>query len=410
MKKYKIIIIGAGPAGMMAAYAAKQHTDSILIIEKNEKTGKKLYITGKGRCNITSSVDISEYFENITSNPNFMYSSLYGFTNLDLMDFFNKQNLSLKEERGNRIFPESDKSSDVINALNKANKGIEISLNTTVKDVNASKEGFIVTCSNGTFLTEKLIVATGGLSYPTTGSTGDGYRFAKTFNHSIVTPKPSLCPLTTNDINLELVSGITVKNAKISVFIEGKKKKEEFGDFLFTHRGISGPIILTLSDFITEYDPKKVEMYCNFKPAIPEKELDERLLIDISTNPKKDLLSLLSGYFPKNLAQFLLLNNDLDEKMKVHEINKEIRQKIKSLITNYKFKYKSVDDIKYAIITKGGIDVKEINPQSMESNIVKNLFFCGEVIDVNAYTGGFNLQIAFSTGYLAGKSAGEKEI
>lgn len=405
MKKYDIIIIGGGPAGMMAAYAAQTQNKRVLLLEKNEKLGKKLYITGKGRCNITSSLDISDFFENIPRNSNFMYSSLYGFTNYDLIEYFNSHNLSTKEERGSRIFPVSDKSSDVISTMTKSLKNVVVELNSRVSKIEKIKNEFHVNTDTKKYISDKLIIATGGLSYPTTGSTGDGYKFAKGFGHEIIDTKPSLSPILTKDEGLDLVTGITVKNATIKVYIDGKKKKEEFGDFLFTHRGISGPVIITLSDFITDYDSKRVKVYCNFKPAIPDVELEKRLLKEIDENPKKDLISLLSLYFPKNIATFLLRNSQLNEQMKVHEITKTIRTEIKELITNYEFKFESVDDIKYAIITKGGVSTDELNPSTLESKLIEGLYFCGEIIDVNGYTGGFNLQIAFSTGHLAGLSA-----
>lgn len=405
MKKYDIIIIGGGPAGMMAAYAAQTQNKRVLLLEKNEKLGKKLYITGKGRCNITSSLDISDFFENIPRNSNFMYSSLYGFTNYDLIEYFNSHNLPTKEERGSRIFPVSDKSSDVISTMTKSLNNVVVELNSRVSKIEKIKNEFHVNTGTEKYISDKLIIATGGLSYPTTGSTGDGYKFAKGFGHEIIDTKPSLSPILTKDEGLDLVTGITVKNATIKVYIDGEKKKEEFGDFLFTHRGISGPVIITLSDFITDYDSKRVKIYCNFKPAIPDVELEKRLLKEIDENPKKDLISLLSLYFPKNIATFLLRNSQLNEQMKVHEITKTIRTEIKELITNYEFKFESVDDIKYAIITKGGVSTDELNPSTLESKLIEGLYFCGEIIDVNGYTGGFNLQIAFSTGHLAGLSA-----
>lgn len=405
MKKYDIIIIGGGPAGMMAAYAAQTQNKRVLLLEKNEKLGKKLYITGKGRCNITSSLDISDFFENIPRNSNFMYSSLYGFTNYDLIEYFNSHNLPTKEERGSRIFPVSDKSSDVISTMTKSLNNVVVELNSRVSKIEKIKNEFHVNTGTEKYISDKLIIATGGLSYPTTGSTGDGYKFAKGFGHEIIDTKSSLSPILTKDEGLDLVTGITVKNATIKVYIDGKKKKEEFGDFLFTHRGISGPVIITLSDFITDYDSKRVKIYCNFKPAIPDVELEKRLLKEIDENPKKDLISLLSLYFPKNIATFLLRNSQLNEQMKVHEITKTIRTEIKELITNYEFKFESVDDIKYAIITKGGVSTDELNPSTLESKLIEGLYFCGEIIDVNGYTGGFNLQIAFSTGHLAGLSA-----
>lgn len=410
MRKYDITIIGGGASGLMAAYSAsKNKNKNILLLEKNEKFGKKIYITGKGRCNITNDCDVEDFFDNITRNPEFMYSSIYNFTNKDTIKFFENQSLKLKIERGKRVFPSSDKSSDVINCLiNSLGKNVDKKLNEEVKNIEFLNNKYYIYTNKDKYETEKLILATGGLSYPGTGSTGDGYSFSKSLGHKIINLKPSLCPIVLNNYSEKQgVVGLTVKNSTISLFYKKKKLEEIFGDFLFTHKGISGPIILTLSDILTDLEDEFVELYCDFKPAIPFKELEERFLEDIDKNPKKNLKNILSNYFPQRLADYILLSATFNSDIKMYEINKEIRKEILNLMKNYKFDYLKVDHIRQAIITKGGVNTLEINPSTMESKIHKNLYFCGELIDVNALTGGYNLQIAFSTGYLAGMSASE---
>lgn len=406
MKKYNTIIIGGGASGMMAAYAASiNNNKDILLIEKNEKLGKKIYITGKGRCNVTNSCDTEDLFNNITTNSSFMYSSIYTHSNFDTMNFFETQGIALKVERGNRVFPKSDKSSDIIKGLEKSLKNIEIKLNTNIQSIQKNDNTFTIKSNHDVYYSEKVIIATGGVSYPGTGSTGDGYEFAKNLGHNIIKIKPSLCPVLLKDENLERVIGLTVKNAKIKIIYKNKLINEEFGDFLFTHKGISGPIILTLSDVLTDYDANDVELYCNFKPSIPINELDNRLVSDFNNNSKKQLDNFISNYFPQRLGEYLLLSSNINPKMKLHEINKQTRKELINMMTNYKFNYLGLDDIRNAVITKGGVNTLEINPSTMESKLCEGLYFCGEIMDVSALTGGYNLQIAFSTGYLAGVNA-----
>lgn len=403
MKKYDLIIVGGGAAGMMAAYAASRDKKlEILLLEKNEKLGKKLYITGKGRCNVTNSTDISEFFENITRNPEFLYSSLYSFDNKAVMKFFNDYGVLLKEERGKRVFPQSDKSSDIIKALSKSISGVTVLLEEEVIDLYKNKESFFVITKNNEYISDKVIIATGGVSYPGTGSTGDGYKYAKKLGHKIINPIPSLVPVLLNDDDVKMVTGLTVKNVELTVYIDNKKVITHFGDFLFTHRGISGPLVLTISDMLGDIEPNRVKISCNFKPAIPIEELENRILKDIDSNPRRELKTLLIEYFPKSLGEYLLKKLDINEKLKLHEIDRNIRKNIINIMTNYFFDYKSLDHIRQAIVTKGGVSTIEINPKTMESKIIPGLFFCGEVIDVSGLTGGFNLQIAFSTGYAAG--------
>lgn len=404
MKKYDLIIVGGGPSGMMAAFAAKNNgVENILLIEKNEKLGKKLYITGKGRCNITNNSDISDFFSMITTNSDFMYSSLYNFTNESLIDFFSKYGLPTKVERGGRVFPKSDKASDVIKALEKSIAGVEVLLNTEVNQLSKPNL-FELRTNKGKFSCEKLIISTGGITYPGTGSTGDGYKFAKDFGHEIINPKGSLLPLKLNKKSIAKVSGLTVKNSEINIYRKGKKINSYFGDFLFTHTGISGPIVLSMSDYLTDYKVEEINLRCNLKPAIPNNELDKRLLKDIDDNPKKHLKNILPNYLPKSLVEFLLINSNIDGDIKLSDITKKTRKDIIDLMQDFDLGYIGPMEDSLGIITKGGINTNEIDPSTMESKLVEGLYFCGELINVSALTGGYNLQIAFSTGYNAGKS------
>lgn len=403
MKKFDLVIVGGGASGMMAAYVASTFENkNILLIEKNEKLGKKLFITGKGRCNVTSSMDISDFFDYITRNPEFLYSALYSFDNKDLMNFFTTRGIPLKEERGKRVFPKSDKSSDIIKAFENSITKININLNEEVLDIDKETSYFKIKTNKDIYYSKKVIISTGGLSYPGTGSTGDGYKFARKFGHTIIEPKASLCPILLNDEDVNLVTGLTVKNAELTVYLDGKKFITNFGDFLFTHRGISGPLVLTISDYISGIDSSRVKIKCNFKPAIPFKELEERVLKDINLNPKRELKTFLGEYFPKSLGEYLLRKLNYKDDLKLHEIYKEMRKEILKIMTDFEFNFKSLDHIRQGIITKGGVSTLEIDPKTMESKIIPNLYFCGELIDVSALTGGFNLQIAFSTGYAAG--------
>ena len=407
MSKEKIIVIGGGPAGMMAAIQAGKKPDvEVMLLEQNEKLGKKLFITGKGRCNITNSQDISEFFENIPQNREFMYSALYTFTNDNLIDFFNQMGVETKIERGNRIFPVSDKSSDVIKALETAMRasGVSVSLNTKVVSVSKYGDYFTVKTNAGNYQCDKLIIATGGLSYPVTGSSGDGYRFGKSMGHSVSQLHPSLVPVILKDDFLDELQGLSIKNAEISLVVKEKVKHREFGEFLFAHNGITGPIVLTLSQYISDYANGDVKLFCNFKPALDEKTLDLRLQREISENSNKQIITVMYNLLPRSLAAVVLNRAEVDEKTPCNQITKVNRLAILNQIRKFEFSFDSLADIKLAIITKGGMNLKEINSSTMESKIVENLYFCGEMLDVNGFTGGFNLQIAFSTGYLAGMS------
>lgn len=404
-----VVVIGGGPAGMMAAIKAAEK-NKVILIEKNEKLGKKLFITGKGRCNITNSKDIGEFFDYINRNPDFLYSSLYSFTNNDTINFFNSRGVKLKIERGDRVFPESDKSSDIINALENEmiNKNVSVLLNSRVDKIIANDNKIIsVLLSNEREIVgDYFIIATGGLSYPQTGSTGDGIRFSSRLGHSIIPTQASLVPIEVEEKWIAELQGLSLKNVSLS--LKNEKSKiiyEDFGEMLFTHFGISGPIVLSGSRFVN--NEKKLRAVINLKPALSSEELDKRIQKDFNKYINKDFKNSLSELLPSKMIDIIIKLSKIDENRKVNLITREERKRLGELLQNLTFNIKGLRPIAEAIITQGGINVKEINPSSMNSKIVSNLYFAGEVIDVDALTGGFNLQIALSTGFLAGSKVGE---
>lgn len=405
----KVIVIGGGPAGMMAAITAADKY-KVFLIERNEKLGKKLFITGKGRCNVTNKKDISDFFDYIPGNPEFLYSSLYTFTNENTIEFFNSRNTPLKTERGDRVFPKSDKSSDIIKALEKEleDKGVKIMLNSPVRDIKV-KNNLIhsVILQNGLEIEgDYFIIATGGASYPQTGSTGDGYKFASKVGHKISNIKPTLVPLEIEDPWVKNLQGLSLKNVELKI-INSKSKEvyKDFGEMLFTHFGISGPIVLSSSRYVKENEDQYAVL--NLKPALTFEELDKRIQKDFNKYINKDFKNSLNDLLPKKLIDTIIKLSNIPEDKKVNSITKEERRNLCSLIQNLKMKIKGFRPIKEAIVTSGGINVNEINPSNMQSKIIPNLHFAGEVIDVDGYTGGFNIQIAFSTGYLAGTMVGD---
>ncbi|MCY6372551.1 NAD(P)/FAD-dependent oxidoreductase [Clostridium ganghwense] len=406
----KVVVIGGGPAGMMAAiFAAKKY--EVTLIEKNNKLGKKLFITGKGRCNITNNKDISDFFEYIPVNPSFLYSSLYSFTNENVMSFFKKLGVELKVERGDRVFPKSDKSSDIIkafeNELNK--KNINIMLNSHVKKIISKDKNIIkVVLQDNTEITgDYFIVTTGGKSYPQTGSTGEGLLFSKELGHHIVTPKPALVPIEVKENWIKDLQGLSLKNVSFLIKDErGKILYEEFGEMLFTHFGISGPIVLSGSRIVNTKSNLKAVI--NLKPALTHEELDKRIQKDFNKYCNKDFKNSLNDLLPQKLIGKIVELSGIDENKKVNSITKEERKKLIYLLQNFELDIKGLRPIAEAIVTTGGINVKEVDPSNMKSKIIDNLYFAGEILDVDAYTGGFNLQIALSTGYLAGISIGEQ--
>jgi predicted Rossmann fold flavoprotein len=401
----KVVVIGGGPAGMMAAIAASDK-NSVVLVESNDRLGKKLFITGKGRCNITNAKDISEFFEYIPGNPNFMYSSLYSFTNEDTMNFFEKLGVELKVERGDRVFPKSDKSSDIINAFSDAlkNNKVEVKLRSKVAmiEMGDNKINHIVLEDNTIIKGDYFIICTGGVSYPLTGSRGDGLVFGKAAGHKIIKPKPSLVPIELKETWVKELQGLSLKNVKIKI-LEGKKVLfEDFGEMLFTHFGISGPIVLSASRVVNEN--KSLNVSINLKPALTDEELDKRLQKDFQKFINKDFKNALDELLPQKLIDVIVRLSEIDENKKVNSITREERKRLIHLIQNLDFSIKGLRPVEEAIVTAGGIDTKEIDPSTMKSKLIHNLSFAGEVIDVDAYTGGYNIQIAISTGYLAGKN------
>jgi predicted Rossmann fold flavoprotein len=405
----KVVVIGGGPAGMMAAIAAANDHKTILI-EKNEKIGKKLFITGKGRCNITNAKDISEFFDYIPGNPHFLYSSLYSFTNEDTMNFLKNLGVNLKVERGGRVFPESDKSSDIIKAFEKEilNRNISIELNSKVKEViyNNNIIEAVKLEDNRLIQGNYFIICTGGLSYPQTGCSGEGHKFAKTLGHTITKIRPFLVPIELKEDFIKELQGLSLKNVELSI-VDSKDKilYKEFGEMLFTHFGISGPLVLSGSRAVTEENGLKAII--NLKPSLSSTELDKRIQKDFIKYINKDFKNSLDDLLPKKLIEIVIKLSEIDPNKKVNLVTKDERKKLVNLLQNFTLAIKGLRPISEAIVTAGGVNIKEIDPSTMQSKIIKNLYFAGEVMDVDAYTGGYNIQIALSTGYLAGTSIGK---
>ena len=394
---------------MMAAITAARRGFKVTLVEKNEKLGKKLFITGKGRCNITNAGDSEDLFNSIVTNRKFMFSSFNGFSNYDTLGFFDELGLHIKIERGNRVFPESDHSSDVIGALNRELKrlSVDVRLNTEVKDiiVNGGKAtGVVVKCSGkeSTIQADNVIVATGGNSYQSTGSTGDGYRFARKLGHSVTPIVPALVPFNVAEDWESDLQGLSLKNVSI-VVLDGKQEiYSDFGEMLFTHFGVSGPLILSASSFAARrIKEHPLKLVIDLKPALSQEQLDERILRDFDEEKNKAFKNSLDKLLPKKMIPVIVRLSDIDGNKKVNEITKQERQRLVSLIKGLELTITGLRGFNEAIITQGGINVREINPTTMESKLVKNLYFAGEVLDVDALTGGFNLQIAWSTGYAA---------
>ena len=423
----KVIVIGGGPAGMMAALAAAGIGHEVLLLEKNEKLGKKLYITGKGRCNITNSGDMEDLFANVMTNAKFLYSAFYGYDNLMVMDFFEQEGLAIKNERGNRVFPASDHSSDVINTLQRALKkaGVDVKLYTEVESILFEdrtdadeldkkeahqivkgvqlKSGLVD--GKKTVMADAVIVATGGFSYQATGSTGDGYRFARDMGHTVTEIYPSLVPFNTKEDYVKEMQGLALKNVTVRIFDGKKKLYEDFGEMLFTHFGVSGPLLLSASAKISpKFTSKELQMEIDLKPALDDEQLDKRILKDFEEAKNKQFKNSIGKLFPTKMIPVVLELSEIDPDKKVNEITREERASFVKLIKAFPVTLNGLRDFKEAIITKGGVKVNEINPSTMESKKVKNLYFCGEVLDLDALTGGYNLQIAWSTGHLAGIS------
>lgn len=405
----KVIVIGGGAAGMFAAIQAAKKGHQVVLLEKNEKLGKKIYITGKGRCNITNACDTEELFQNVMRNNKFLYSAFYTCSNYQVMDFFESNGLPIKTERGERVFPQSDHSSDVIAVLQRVLKqeGVEIHLYTEVKKISI-KEGQVngVFLADGSFLSgEQVIVATGGCSYVTTGSTGDGYRFAKEAGHKVTKLTPALVPFETTEPWIKELQGLSLRNVSVKIEKNGKVLYDAFGEMLFTHYGVSGPLFLSASSVVNDYEDKMpLHLTIDLKPALEEEQLDKRILRDFEENQNRQFKNAVQKLFPAKLIPVMIRLSGISPEKKVNEITREERQGFVKLIKAFPLTLSRLRDFNEAIITRGGVSVKEINPSTMESKLVKGLYFAGEVLDLDALTGGFNLQIAWSTGYLAGDS------
>lgn len=406
-----VIVVGGGAAGMMAAVFAARNGQNVQLLEKNEKLGKKLFITGKGRCNITNAADIEDLFTAVISNPKFLYSGFYSFTNQQLIDFFEELGVKTKVERGERVFPVSDHSSDVIAAFSRELKslGVSVSLHTEVKELLCEQDKVCgVLLTNGKKMkADAVIVATGGISYPSTGSTGDGYRFARETGHRVTELLPSLVPMEVRQWYAKELQGLSLRNIEIRITDGKKKLYEEFGEMLFTHYGVTGPVILSASSVVGKTLRKKeLTLHIDLKPALSEEQLDKRILREFDANHNKQYKNSIDSLFPAKLKPVMIELSEIEPEKKVNEITKEERQRLVHLIKDFTMTLTGLRGYNEAIITKGGVSVKEIDPGTMESKIIKGLYFAGEVLDLDAVTGGYNLQIAWSTGYLAGINAG----
>ena len=417
-----VIVIGGGPAGMMAAITAAEYGNNVTIIEKNSDFGKKLLITGKCRCNITSSLYMSEFIKNTPGNGQFLYSAFQNYTNTDIIDFLKNQGLEVKEERGNRIFPVTDKSIDVLNCFKSKINELKIKklFNTRVQKILVQNgEVLGVRTEKEIIQTDKIILATGGKSYPLTGSTGDGYLIAKNIGHKVTEIRPSLVPLVIYEKNeCKEMQGLSLRNVGIKIIDESKNKLiyEDFGEMIFTHFGISGPTILSGSAHLVRYKEidnlmkeQKIKLQIDLKPALTEEQLDERILRDFKEFKNKQFKHALDKLLPQKMIPIVIEKTKINEEKRVNEITKEERRNLVKVLKKFELTIKDFRPVEEAIITSGGINIKEINPKTMESKLVKGLYFAGEIIDVDSYTGGFNLQIAYSTGYTAGMHVGDLE-
>ena len=405
----KVLIVGGGAAGMFASIWAARNGHDVEVFEKNEKLGKKLYITGKGRCNITNACDMETLFASVITNSKFLYSSFYGYTNHDVIDFFEEIGVRTKIERGDRVFPVSDHSSDVIHGLEREMKhlGVKIHLNTEVKSVEVEDSSFShLILEDKTFVSgDACIIATGGLSYRTTGSTGDGYRFAEKLGHTVTECMPSLVPMTTKEPWVPELQGLSLRNVEATIFDGKKKLYHDFGEMLFTHYGVTGPLMLSASSIVgKKLRDKELRLEIDLKPALSMEKLDQRVIRDFEENQNKQFKNAIGKLFPAKLIPVMIELSGIDPEKKVNVISKEERQRFIQIIKHFTITLQGLRDYNEAIITRGGIKVKEIDPGTMESKQMNNIYFIGEVLDLDALTGGFNLQIAWSTAYAAGNN------
>ena len=396
--KTKIVCIGAGASGLFFALNAADENNEVILIDSNSKAGRKMYISGKGRCNITNNCDVKEFINNVIRNPKFLYSAINRFSPADTINFFNEHDCPLKTERGNRVFPVSDKSSDIIDSLVREcrrNK-VNIQFDQKVTEIKKKDDKFIVVCKDKTYEADKLVIATGGRSYPSTGSTGDGYEFAKQFGHKIIEPKSALCPIKIKEVIRHNMLDLTLKNVSLTCKNDSFNKTI-FGDMEFLPGSITGPIVLSMSSLINRVGD--VKMYLDLKPALDEEKLDKRLLREIEINPNKDVKYLLSTLLPSGFIEFFVENTDTDTTIVLNSLKKEKRLKLLNDLKHFELTFMGLEGIDKGIVTSGGVEVSEIDPKTMGSKICEGLYFVGEVLDVDAFTGGFNLQIALSTAY-----------
>lgn len=407
----EIIVIGGGAAGMMAAIQAAEEGASVTLLERNEKVGRKIYITGKGRCNVTNDCTAPECLKNYPNGAKFLSSSMYRFPPAKTMEFFEGLGVELKTERGNRVFPVSDQSTDIIDALLRELRRRRVYLlNQKAADIVTDGEKVTgVRLTNGRVLpADAVIVATGGVSYPATGSTGDGYRWAEKLGHTIVKPKASLIPLTVEGEECRKMMGLSLRNIRLK--IKNQKKKvvfEEFGELLFTHFGMSGPLILSASAHLKSFDTERYSAIIDLKPALEEKQLDERILRDFGENPNRDVQNVMGGLLPRLMIPVVLERTGISPETKVHDVTKAQRRRLVEELKGFRLVINGTRPVEEAIITSGGVKLNEVNPTTMESKKLPGLYFAGEVLDVDGYTGGFNLQAAWCTGYAAGKACAE---
>jgi predicted Rossmann fold flavoprotein len=407
----KVYVVGGGAAGMLAAIAAARNGHKVILLEKNEKLGKKLFITGKGRCNLTNACDRDSFFEQVVSNPKFLYRAFHTFSNYDTMNFFEQLGLVIKTERGNRVFPESDKSSDVIAVLKREleRQSVTIRYHSEVSEILIKEGSFYslrLKVASEELLGDAVIITTGGLSYPLTGSTGDGFRFAKAMGHTVTDLNPSLVPVHVKESFVKDLMGLSLKNIEINITAGQKQIFSDFGEMLFTHFGVSGPLILSASSYIIPYLKKQEPLLLSIdlKPALTPEQLDARILRDFEEYKNKQFKNSLDQLLPNKLIDVIIRLSLIDSEKKVNSITKEERLHLVDLLKHFTLHITHLSDYNQAVVTKGGINVKEINPSTMESKLVNKVYFAGEVLDLDAMTGGFNLQIAWSTAYLAGLS------
>ena len=406
-----IIVIGGGAAGLMAAGTAAEQGAHVTLLETNEKVGRKLFITGKGRCNVCNNCDTQTVLQHVPVNPRFLYSALGCFSPADVMAFFEDHGVPLKTERGNRVFPVSDKSADIIDALFAWVKRLGVTIIQKTAESLAITNGRVTgVCAGGkTYHADRVIIATGGASYPQTGSTGDGYRFAREAGHTVVTPNPSLVPLVESGDTCREMMGLSLRNVQVTVYEGGKQIFCDFGEMLFTHFGLSGPLILSASAHMRHFGSKEYRIEIDLKPALDEKTLDKRLLGDFDKHKNSDFINALGDLLPRKIIPTVVRLSGIDPHVKVNSITKAQRASLLHTLKHFSVQVSGKRPIAEAIVTTGGVSVREINPKTMESKKCTGLYFAGEVLDVDAYTGGFNLQIAWSTGRLAGLSAAHVE-